>query len=435
LHQQADQQGIPDAERPAEWSVPLVNRVRPRWKVLLYESAMGIRLSEDGEALPPEAGECGVPQTVLAIWKGFVGSGITFLPGAFLQGGWLFSPVVLFLIAAGNIVCIWLLLDCSTRTGLTGFGDIAERAVGNVGKQAVLVSLVFSQFGTNVAYMIFISQMAQSLGSSALLTSAQVIILVVVVLIPLCWVRSIHRLEFAILGADVLIVFGLGAAMWYACQDLFTRGPDPELMAFKPGTCGLFMGTAIFTFEGLPYILPIKSCMRQPELFWPLFLKNFVGIVMVFLIFGSVGYANYGPGVHTVVLLNLPSQDPIAAAVRAAYMFALLLSSPFVFLSAARITELWVFGIVKPKGTKKWPKNAFRAAELFLFGAIAIFGGQYFEKFLAFTGAVCCAPIAFIYPALFHLVLCAESHGAKALDIFFVVFGVVAMVFVLWEVA
>merc|ERR1712166_296593 len=102
-----------------------------------YDAVLGIRLNSQGEEIAREAGECGVAQTVLALAKSFVGSGITFLPGAFVQGGWLFSSVVIVVIGFCNAVCIRLLLDCSSRTGLSGFGDIACKAAGVHAKTAV----------------------------------------------------------------------------------------------------------------------------------------------------------------------------------------------------------------------------------------------------------------------------------------------------------
>lgn len=413
----------------------VMETLHPLVRISYFESLLGIRLTDDGEPMQPLVGESGIPQTILAIAKSFVGSGITFLPGAFNQGGWLFSSSVLVAIAFGNAVCIWLLLQCSASTGLLSFGDIAEKAAGSVAKQAVHVSLVISQFGTNVAYLIFISKMAGSLGALMWVTNEQLIVVALAVIIPLCFIRSIHRLEFVILGADVLIVFGLGIALWYAVEGLLVHGPDTSLERFKPTTCGLFMGTAVFTFEGIPFILPIRSSMREPQRFWPLFVKVFTCIVLFFVLFGAVGYAVYGSAVQSVILLSLPQDDVLIPYVRIAYMIALILSSPMVFLPAARITELWIFGVVHEKGAKKWRKNALRSLEIGLLGVVALYGGEYFEKFLAFVGGLCCAPIAFIYPAFFHLRLCACNSRAILVDLLFVYLGVAAMVFVLYQAA
>merc|ERR1711972_452115 len=104
---------------------------------------------------------------------------------------------------------IWLLLDCSNQTGLQSYGDIAVRAAGPIAREAVHVSLVISQFGCNVAYIIFIKQLAESLGIMHWLTEREVIFGLVVVLVPACFIRSIHKLEYAILVADFLIFSGL----------------------------------------------------------------------------------------------------------------------------------------------------------------------------------------------------------------------------------
>lgn len=240
-------------------------------------------------------------------------------------------------------------------------------------------------------------------------------------------------MELAILAADALIVFGLGIVVWYTARDLIDTGLNTSIQPFSASTCGLFMGTAVFTFEGIPFVLPIKNSMREPHLFWPLFKKVFTCIVVFFAAFGYIGYVAYGSSTEAVVLLNLPNGQPVVMLVRLAYMVALILGSPMVFLPAARITEFWVFGEVKEKGSKKCQKNAMRALEMCCLGVAAVYGGRYFETFLAFVGALCCAPIAFIYPAFFHLRLCAQSPLAKGIDCFFIALGVAAMVFVTYE--
>jgi len=431
LHTQASLEGVPMEARPKAWRTSLMTSVKPLIRIGYFDAVLGIRLDEDGEELPALAGESGMVQTILALAKSFVGSGITFLPGAFSKGGYLFSPLVLVIIALANASCIWLLIGCSAATGLTGFGEIAEKAAGKWAKQAVHVSLVISQFGTNVAYMIFISQMAEALGILTMMGREQLFMLIVAVLVPLCFLRSIHRMEFAILGADVLIIFGLAVVLWYAVTDLAATGPSPSLSAYRPDTCGLFIGTAIFTFEGIPFVLPIRQSMKEPEKFWSIFSKTFACIVLLFVLFGLGAYVDYGTSVRTVVLLNMPAGDPISTSVQAAYMLALTLGSPLVFLPAGRITELWIFGVVKEKGSKRWQKNSLRTVEVCFLGVVALYGGAFFEKFLAFQGALCCAPIAFVYPAWFHLQLCAKSWGEKAIDFFFILLGLAAMVFVL----
>ena len=53
------------------------------------------------------------------------------------------------------------------------------------------------------------------------------------------------------------------------------------------------------------------------------------------------------------------------------------------------------------------------------------------DRFLAVSGSLFCAPLAFVYPALFHLRLCAAAPGAKAVDGGLLVAGVAVMLFTL----
>lgn len=433
LSRKADSAGIPVNQRPASWNRSLLQSLRPLVRVGYFESVLGIRMNNEGQELPLPKGDMKVFQIVLTLLKSFIGAGITFLPGAFANGGWLFSAVFLIGIGICNALCARLLLDCAESTGSSNLGDIASLATGSWGRFAVQISLVVAQFGSNIAYIIFAAQMAESLGSSVYLTRAQLVAVEILLVVPLCLIKNVQSLEYPILGADALIIFGLVAAVVYNLGRLWTAGASPELEAFKTESCGLFIGTAIFIFEGIPTILPIRSSMEEPEKFWSVFTLVFAAVLSSYVVFALSGYFAYGPKVEQVVLLSMPAGDPIVTAARAGYALAMVLGSPLCFLPAARVTELWAFGIVKP-GNRSWAKNALRAAEVCCFGIVASYGGAYFDKFLAIVGAVCCAPIAFIYPALFHLRLCACSLQTKVLDFFFIVQGIVAMIFVLLQV-
>ena len=74
-----------------------------------------------------------------------------------------------------------------------------------------------------------------------------------------------------------------------------------------------------------------------------------------------------------------------------------------------------------------------KAVEVIALNTLALYGGPYLQKVLAFAGALCGTPISLIYPALFHLKLRAVSPGARALDVGLVAIGFSAMAFVLFQ--
>jgi len=357
-----------------------------------------------------------------------VGTGITYLPRAVAEGGWLFSGAALLVLGLGQAVCIERLVQCCVKTGgATDYGGIAERASGPLATKLVQVSLVVSQFGVVTSYLIFVNKVV---GSIVSVPTGQLIVAQLVLMVPLALSRSIHKLELPNLLANVLVIFGLAVILWCNADALVARGLSPDLQAFEPSTCGLFVGVAVFTFEGVPLMLPIRESMREPERFLPVFVPVFATVVALFTAFGVLGYADFGRGCRTVALNNLPAGTRLTLAVKVLYSSSLILGAPLQFIPAVRIVELWTFGVTE-RGARKWSKNLLRLALFAVFACFAVYGSSYFEQFLAFVGALCSVPIGFIYPAWFHLRLCARSGLDKAVDLFFISAGIAAMVFVL----
>ena len=51
------------------------------------------------------------------------------------------------------------------------------------------------------------------------------------------------------------------------------------------------------------------------------------------------------------------------------------------------------------------------------------------DLFLSILGAALCAPLAVIFPSLFHLKNCAKTNTEKNIDIFLVIVGFVVLIF------
>lgn len=425
LHRQAEASGVPMELRPTHWNKPLMTKLRPLVRVGYFESILGI--SEEGiMADELQVGEAGITSTIFAIIKGFIGTGITVMSAAFAKGGWAEAATMLIFIGLLNGLCIHLLLQCSDRTRCTLYGGVARAATGRVGELVVQLSLVASQFANGIAFMIFISKNAVPLGMG---TPASIIWAQVVVLAPICLIRSLDKLEGVILIADAFILGGIAVIFAFLLSIFATRGISPSVQLYDFDNAGIFFGTAMFSFEGIPSILPIRQAMREPSQFHGVFYKTFFPVVALYVAIGLLGYASWGEHVQAPILLDLP-MNAWGIGVKLAYMLALLLSIPFFFIPVARITELWLFGVTQ-KGVKKWRKNGFRIVEIALLGLVAVKGEQEFEKFLVVVGIVCAVPLAFIYPALFHLILCANDAGSKAFDIAVILFGCIAAVYVL----
>jgi len=432
LNREADERGVPYAQRPTSWQQSLVKSVRPLIRVGYFNRVLGVGTRVD------ERGECGQMQTAAAILKSFVGSGVLFMPGAVAQAGWAVSSVTIVIVALLNAVCVRLLLDSIEHTGINSFGDLAFRAAGRLGRESVHAMLIICQFASVICYFTFIAQTMESAGFLAALglTPTSVVLLELAIMAPLGLLRSVEQLEYPILLADAFILFGLGTVLWLLVDELEAHGPSPSASAASLGGLGPFLGTALFTFEGLPLVLPIRNEMAQPELFWPLFCKCFVAIVALFVAFGVCGYLAYGASTAPVLLSSISTGGELMLVVRVLYIIALTLSSPLVFIPAARITELWAFG-ANPKG-RFWAANALRVAEYVGFAAVALWANsddESFQLFLGIAGVVSGAPIAFIFPAYIYLRTMPTSAGpfGRAVAVGCICFGVAAFVLVAFQ--
>jgi len=91
------------------------------------------------------------------LMKGFVGSGILFLPNGFSNAGWLFSNAALLFSMWITLVSILLLLRVSDKYE-GSFSELAELALGRWGKLISDFTLAFSQTGMTCAGVAFICQ-------------------------------------------------------------------------------------------------------------------------------------------------------------------------------------------------------------------------------------------------------------------------------------
>ncbi|KAI0840010.1 vacuolar amino acid transporter 3 [Hypoxylon sp. FL0890] len=369
----------------------------------------------------------------LLLLKSFVGTGVLFLPRAYFNGGMLFSNLVLLFVAALSYYCFVLLV--TTRLKVEGsFGDIGGILYGDWMRKLILFSIVISQIGFVAAYIVFTSENLQAfiLAVSNCNTYIQItwlILMQMIIFLPFSLFRDIGKLGFTALIADAFIVIGLAYLFYYDILTLNTNGLA-DIIQFNQKDWTLFIGTAIFTFEGIGLIIPIQESMKSPSKFPKVMFYVMIIITVLFITMGAVSYAAYGSKTETVVLLNLPQDNKLVNGVQFLYSLAILLSTPLQIFPAIRITENALFtrsGKYNPY--IKWQKNLFRFLVVFFCALIAWGGADDLDKFVALVGNFACIPLVYIYPPLLHYRGVARSKIRKISDIALCIFGFIAMAY------
>ncbi|KAL7682884.1 putative amino acid transporter, transmembrane domain-containing protein [Plasmopara halstedii] len=385
-----------------------------------------------------------VTKTVFTIFKSFIGSGILFLPKGFQNGGMLFSIVGLCISAALSTFCMLRLVECSNYLFRNGkqpnvtYGIVGEQAFGVLGRNAVNFSLVFSQIGFCCSYLIFVEKNigevllhAFKLQSSLSTSSWTLILLQIPLYTPLAWVRRLEYFALTSLLADALIVFGLLYILTYTVNTLENaEHGDLTWQYFNSENWAMFLGVAVYCFEGIGLVLPIYDSMDdQIKHKFPVILSwCVVSILVICILFASTVYAAFGRNTQSVVTLNLPSSSVSTGTivVQVTYSLALVLSYPLMLYPAVNVLECKLFPNQHVKGFWRWEKNGLRFVLVCLTAFIGYFGKEELDNFVSIIGGFCSVPLAFIYPCIFHSRLVGSGHILNGI---LVVIGLCTMIF------
>ncbi|ORZ34554.1 transmembrane amino acid transporter protein-domain-containing protein [Catenaria anguillulae PL171] len=394
-------------------------------------------VAPSGPAAQP-VGTASSRKAFLLLIKASIGTGVLFLPSAFKDGGLTFSFLFLILIAWLSARGMLLLAKVNLRVP-GSFGDIAETLYGPVLRYLVLASITMSQMGFCAAYIVFIGQNLLGLLKQMNLSPswalgphgmAYLIAIQVCIYIPMALVRKIKAFAgFSLIG-DVFILGGLAVVCVAAFSTMAEQGgPSPDVVHFNKQSFPLFIGTAVYTFEGVGLVIPIAQSMRNPHNFGKVLTAVMVVATAVYLFVASCGYLAWGNQVQTIVLLNLP-QSGVAQAVFILYIIAIVFTWPLVLFPVARILEqgLLPHASGKHSAWHKWQKNALRTGLVLAVATLALAGADALNKLVALIGSFACIPLSFLYPTAFHLRVFPDAGwGTKVLDWGMFVFGILLL--------
>ncbi|CAO3628777.1 unnamed protein product [Cunninghamella blakesleeana] len=407
------------------------------------------KLKRQMSSMKPNDHKTNTTKTVFLLFKAFIGSGILFLPKAFSNGGLFFSVALIWLMGGISLYCFLLLLDC--KNYISGsYGDIGEATYGIWMRRIVLFSIAISQLGFVCGGTIFIIQnvieaVKGLTHGQVILQSNSLLLWICILLMPFVLIRKIAKLSPTALISDVLIITGLVVLLSYDFLQLFIYNPKefstlpptpgPNLIwGFNPIHYPVFIGTAVYSFEGIGLIIPIRDAMERPQDFPRVLTFVMVMVAFTLCLVGSLGYLSFGSNVETVALLNLPP-GVLPNTIQLGYAIAVQLSNVLAIFPTIRIVEQALFGNRTGKYSLriKWEKNIIRFVVVIAVGVVAFFGANDLDKFISLIGSICCCPLSLIFPPLFHLKLSSTTGYKRWIDMVLVIFGISVMMFTLYN--
>ncbi|CAO3599210.1 unnamed protein product [Absidia cylindrospora] len=398
-----------------------------------YEKSLSevqIEHAPEGTASPQKA--------LFMLLKAFIGTGVIFLPGSFAKGGLVLSIVLMVVIGTVCLFSFQRLVKAQRSVG-GSYGHVAECLINRWARYVIHFFLCVSQMGFVASYMVFISEniglvVSTLTNCNAPFESKYFIWIILIIIVPICWVRKIGRLSYLAIVADVFILFGLICVLYFTSKQIHDHGVGPNIEMVNNNTFALMIGTAVFSFEGIGMVVPIIEGMKDPSKFPRVLTLNMIICTFVFTLVGSIGYVAYGDAILASVVSNLP-REPLSITVQLAYAMAMILTSPFMLYPALTIVEK---GIFKPHHRGKvslrwkWLKNLCRSMVAFVCAAISFgVGPDGLDKFVALVGSVGAMPLCFVFPGIFHYKI-ATTKVQKGIDCVLIIFGLAMMVYTIY---
>ncbi|CAI2366461.1 unnamed protein product [Moneuplotes crassus] len=376
-------------------------------------------------------GRMGSIQTFFTLLKGFLVISILFMPNGYSNGGWMFATAALVGSMLITLTCGLLLIQVASKYKGT-FSDLGFLAMGNKGRYICDFVLAVSQTGFVTPYVVFISQNLNKIIDYHFGFTVNTWIMGLILFFidtPLCWVRKIQTLErYHFLGD--LTVFSAGiiliseAISFRNDQGSFAEDIEP----FNSDKYLVFLGTAIFIFEGVGIILPVREACKNKHHFPAIFTCVILFLCCFFASFGFFNYAVYGEELLSnapLVTKVLREGNLVVEVVMILFIINVVLSYPLIIYPCNIIIESYSVDKMAPSKTRTFLRNLSRALVVVVTFSIGISLEDTLDRLLSVEGSLTCTPVAFIMPAVFHLQLVAESRLAKALDYFIIGLGFV----------
>ncbi|XP_011535929.1 proton-coupled amino acid transporter 3 isoform X1 [Homo sapiens] len=356
------------------------------------------------------AGEAGLSmmQTLIHLLKCNIGTGLLGLPLAIKNAGLLVGPVSLLAIGVLTVHCMVILLNCAqhlsqrlqktfvnygeaTMYGLETCPNTWLRAHAVWGRYTVSFLLVITQLGFCSVYFMFMADNLQQMVEKAHVTSNICQPREILTLTPILDIRFYMLI---ILPFLILLVF---------IQNL--KGiPYPSNLPLMANwkTFLLFFGTAIFTFEGVGMVLPLKNQMKHPQQFSFVLYLGMSIVIILYILLGTLGYMKFGSDTQASITLNLPNcwlyqSVKLMYSIGIFFTYALQFHVPaeiIIPFAISQVSESWALFV----------DLSVRSALVCLTCVSAILIPR-LDLVISLVGSVSSSALALIIPALLEIVI------------------------------
>eukprot|EP00536_Pseudo-nitzschia_multiseries_P007391 jgi/Psemu1/319112/estExt_fgenesh1_pm.C_1740004 len=344
-------------------------------------------------------------------------------------------------------------------TTTPSYPDLAKKAFGPNGQTVVKIGIAAMQSGVCLTYLIFVPQNMRSSCRALFgvnVSTSVFLSLMVLLQIPLSWIREIRHLTVTNALANALIMYGLTLCLAFAFKNAVVlppagedadgdmedeqRGPLAEmfdkffnLSAFNSEGWFLFIGTSVLLFEGsITLLIPLQEAVATPQdrQYFPQMYPNVIlCIIWFYTFFGIFCWMSFGNEVRTVMTTSLPEDSQLATTVQLAYSVAVMLTFPLQNFPSLEITctaiasalqRASVLDVFRSNNTLfrilqiSRRRDVLSSLLVCVLGLVAALTMDRLDKVVSLMGGLLGCPLAFVFPPLIHNKLASMTPGTGA---------------------
>ncbi|KAK1169167.1 sodium-coupled neutral amino acid transporter 1-like [Acipenser oxyrinchus oxyrinchus] len=389
--------------------------------------------------------------SVFNLSNAIMGSGILGLSYALANTGIILFVLILVSVTVLALYSIHLLLLCSKRTGCMVYEDLGYKAFGMSGKCAVFGSTFLQNIGAILSYMFIVKNelplVLQFLtgfdtkDDSWYMNGDYLVILVtVVIILPLCLLKSLGYLGYTSGFSLACMVFFLIVIIYkkfdLPCPGLELNSTmqaaemipgnetgmcEPEYVEFNTKTI-YALPTILFAYVCHPSILPIYSELkeRSSKKMEHVSTVSFLSMFFMYILTAFFGYFTFYDKVNEDLLRTYDaSHDVLILVVRLVVVTAVILTVPVLFF----VVRKSVLELIEQKRFK-WKFHICITLVLLAFSVVLVVFIPSIKDIFAVIGATSANMLMFILPSALYLKLETLTTKQKIKPVIFLAAGV-----------
>lgn len=250
------------------------------------------------------------------------GAGFLALPRAFAKTGWLGPPMMtVFVCAIGfsatRLGKAWVLLEERWPTryrypAQQPYMAMAEESFGVIFRKFCLCTIIFTLIGYGISFTIAMAGMLNKLQPSISTCEFSVIVTGIV------WLPTFFGTPADFWQASLIAVVATGGSILVIIINVAMdtsmfpdpQHPNPDFESFALG-----FATILFTLGGASIFPTLQNDMQNRNDWWKSVVIGFVCIWFMYIPVGTLGYTVIGDDVSSNVILDVPSNWSVYAAV------------------------------------------------------------------------------------------------------------------------